>query len=159
MGTSPVTPARVRAPEPTIAPITSLASRVLAGDIVLPKFQRAFVWTPQQVLYLLDSVRRNYPIGSLLMWRTTAKLASGHEIAGLDTVAQHEGAPVHYVLDGQQRLASLVGALHGSGPIWEIAYNLEREEFLHLTEDAPTGPHIMPVRHLTPPSGRCSRGS
>ncbi|MEU6014495.1 DUF262 domain-containing protein [Streptomyces sp. NPDC047515] len=146
MGTSP---AQVRAPEPTIAPITSLASRVLNGDIVLPKFQRAFVWTPQQILYLLDSVRRNYPIGSLLMWRTTAKLASGHEIAGLDTVPQHEGAPVHYVLDGQQRLASLVGALHGSGPIWEIAYDLEREEFLHLTEEAPTGPHIMPVRHLT----------
>ncbi|WP_443047402.1 GmrSD restriction endonuclease domain-containing protein [Streptomyces sp. KMM 9044] len=67
----------MRAPEPTIAPITSLASRVLSGDIVLPKFQRAFVWTPQQILYLLDSVRRNYPIGSLLMWRTTAKLASG----------------------------------------------------------------------------------
>ncbi|AVZ72810.1 hypothetical protein SLUN_12045 [Streptomyces lunaelactis] len=146
MGTSP---AQVRAPEPTIAPITSLASRVLAGDIVLPKFQRAFVWTPQQVLYLLDSVRRNYPIGSLLMWRTTTKLASGHEIAGLDTVSQHDGAPVHYVLDGQQRLASLVGALHGSGPIWEIAYDLEREEFLHLTEESPTGPHIMPIRHLT----------
>ncbi|MFF0478992.1 DUF262 domain-containing protein [Streptomyces sp. NPDC004284] len=149
MGMSPVTAAQVRAPEPTIAPITSLASRVLTGDIVLPKFQRAFVWTPQQVLFLLDSVRRNYPIGSLLMWRTTAKLASGHEIAGLDTVPQHEGAPVHYVLDGQQRLASLVGALHGSGPVWEIAYDLEREEFLHLTEEAPTGPHIMPVRHLT----------
>ncbi|MCX4592268.1 DUF262 domain-containing protein [Streptomyces sp. NBC_01549] len=121
----------------------------MSGDIVLPKFQRAFVWTPQQILYLLDSVRRNYPIGSLLMWRTTAKLASGHEIAGLDTVPQHEGAPVHYVLDGQQRLASLVGALHGSGAIWEIAYDLEREEFLHLTEDAPTGPHIIPVRDLT----------
>ncbi|NHI09885.1 protein of unknown function DUF262 [Streptomyces sp. KO7888] len=149
MGTSSTSAARVRAPEPTIAPITSLASRVLSGDIVLPKFQRAFVWTPQQVLYLLDSVRRNYPIGSLLMWRTTAKLASGHEIAGLDTVPQHEGAPVHYVLDGQQRLASLVGALHGSGAIWEIAYDLEREEFLHLTEDAPTGPHIMPVRDVT----------
>jgi hypothetical protein len=149
LGTPSASAARVRAPEPTIAPITSLASRVLSGDIVLPKFQRAFVWTPQQILYLLDSVRRNYPIGSLLMWRTTARLASGHEIAGLDTVPQHDGAPVHYVLDGQQRLASLVGALHGSGAIWEIAYDLEREEFLHLTEDAPTGPHILPVRDLT----------
>lgn len=67
MGTSPASAARVRAPEPTIAPIASLASRVLTGDIVLPKFQRAFVWAPQQVLYLLDSVRRNYPIGSLLI--------------------------------------------------------------------------------------------
>ncbi|MFE1027194.1 DUF262 domain-containing protein [Streptomyces sp. NPDC058818] len=34
---------------------------------MLPKFQRGFVWTPEQVLYLLDSVRRNYPVGSLLM--------------------------------------------------------------------------------------------
>ncbi|WP_166029168.1 GmrSD restriction endonuclease domain-containing protein [Streptomyces chilikensis] len=128
----------------------------MSGDIVLPKFQRAFVWTPQQILYLLDSVRRNYPIGSLLMWRTTAKLASGHEVAGLDTVPQHEGAPVHYVLDGQQRLASLVGALHGTGPIWDIAYDLEREEFLHLTEEASAGPQIMPVRHLTSVSAMMS---
>ncbi|MEV8114682.1 DUF262 domain-containing protein [Streptomyces xiamenensis] len=140
--------ARVRAPEPTIAPIASLAQRVLTGDVVLPKFQRGFVWTPEQVLYLLDSVRRNYPVGSLLMWRTTAKLASGHEIAGLDTVPQHEGAPVHYVLDGQQRLASLVGALHGAGPLWNIAYDLEQEEFLHLSESTPAGPHIMPIRHV-----------
>jgi len=42
-----------------------------------------------------------------------------------------------------------VGALHGSGPIWEIAYDLEREEFLHLTEEAPTGPHIVQGRDLT----------
>ncbi|WP_078952777.1 GmrSD restriction endonuclease domain-containing protein [Streptomyces decoyicus] len=148
MGSSQVVEARVRAPEPTIAPIASLAQRVLSGDVVLPKFQRGFVWTPEQVLYLLDSVRRNYPVGSLLMWRTTANLASGHEIAGLNTVPQHEGAPVHYVLDGQQRLASLVGALHGSGPLWDIAYDLEKEEFLHLSEATPAGPHIMPIRHV-----------
>ncbi|MER7741175.1 DUF262 domain-containing protein [Streptomyces sp. NPDC096538] len=158
MGTPSTSAARVRAPEPTIAPITSLASRVLSGDIVLPKFQRAFVWTPQQILYLLDSVRRNYPIGSLLMWRTTAKLASGHEIAGLDTVPQHEGAPVHYVLDGQQRLASLVGALHGSGAIWEIGYDLEREEFLHLTR-TPRRDHTSSRSVISPRSAQSSRGS
>ncbi|MER5929363.1 DUF262 domain-containing protein [Streptomyces sp. NPDC002054] len=149
MGSPPASSGRVKAPEPTIAPITALAQRVLSGDIVLPKYQRAFVWGPEQVLHLLDSVRRNYPIGSLLLWRTPdRRLASGHEVAGLATVPQLEGAPVHYVLDGQQRLASLVGALHGRGDLWEIGYDLEREEFLHFAEDIPTGPHVIPVQNL-----------
>ncbi|MET9562528.1 DUF262 domain-containing protein [Streptomyces tauricus] len=140
---------RVTAPEPTIAPISTLAHRVLSGEIVLPKYQRAFVWEPEQVLYLLDSVRRNYPIGSLLMWRTSdRRLASGHEIAGLTAVPQVSGAPVQYVIDGQQRLASLVGAMHGQGARWRIGFDLAREEFLYLTEETPAGAHVIPVRDL-----------
>src|SRR5262245_54097308 len=45
------TPARWRqpaSPEPTIVPMARLADRVLTGEIVLPKYQRAFVWGPHQ---------------------------------------------------------------------------------------------------------------
>ena len=33
-----------RAPEPTVDRIEELAARILKGDILLPKFQREFVW-------------------------------------------------------------------------------------------------------------------
>jgi hypothetical protein len=45
-----------RAPEPTVDRIEELAGRILRGDILLPKFQRDFVWEKHQIIDLLDSI-------------------------------------------------------------------------------------------------------
>lgn len=37
------------------------------GRFKLPQFQRGFVWNEAQVALLIDSIARNYPIGSLLL--------------------------------------------------------------------------------------------
>jgi uncharacterized protein with ParB-like and HNH nuclease domain len=43
-----------RAPEPQVSHISELANRILTGDILLPKFQRDFVWDKKQIIDLLD---------------------------------------------------------------------------------------------------------
>ena len=55
----------IKDPQPSVDRIDDLASRILTGDIYLPKFQREFVWERSQVLELLDSVARNFPIGKV----------------------------------------------------------------------------------------------
>jgi Protein of unknown function DUF262 len=55
-------------PKPTVERISQLAQRVLTGDILLPRFQRDFVWPRDKIIGLLDSIARNYPIGSILLW-------------------------------------------------------------------------------------------
>lgn len=146
-----------RDPRPTVERIAELARRVLAGDVVLPRFQREFVWTRQQVLELLDSVARNYPIGSLLLWQSTQDLASERTIAGLDVGASRPGYPVNYLLDGQQRLSTICGALHwrpagDPGSIWNLAYDLAEQQFLHLTDfDDPPLP-LVPLHLLSDPA-------
>lgn len=52
---------------PSIDRIDDLARRILSGDILLPKFQRQFVWGKTQILRLLDSIAKGYPIGSILL--------------------------------------------------------------------------------------------
>ena len=42
-------------------------------EFVIPKFQRKFVWNRQNVCSLIDSVCKNYPIGSILYWETDNK--------------------------------------------------------------------------------------
>lgn len=128
----------VQDPEPTVPRLTKLADRVLSGDIVLPKFQRDFVWSRQQILDLLDSVSHNYPIGSVLLWQSTEQLASERSVAELTVAPQRHGYPVNYIIDGQQRLASICGALHwrpNGDPEsrWNIAYDLEQQKFVHRT--------------------------
>ena len=39
-------------------------------SLFLPHIQRPFVWEEEQMLRLFDSLMRNYPIQTLLFWRT-----------------------------------------------------------------------------------------
>jgi hypothetical protein len=137
--------------------ITGLASRVREGRIRLPKFQREFVWSRQQVLDLLDSIARNYPIGSLLLWRSSFNLASDRSIAGLQ-VASYDGSDdTTYLLDGCQRMSTMCGALYWEpegdpNTYWNLVYDLEEERFLHRAdlEDPPA--LQVPLRLLPEPS-------
>lgn len=37
-------------------------------EYLMPAIQREFVWGPQQIVRLVDSLMRGYPVGSFLLW-------------------------------------------------------------------------------------------
>ena len=123
-------------PQPSVDRIDELARRILSGDILLPKFQREFVWKREQVLTLLDSIVSNYPIGSVLLWQSRQELRSENRIADLEIDVPKPDYPVNYLLDGQQRLSSVCGSLYWTGTdpqsVWNIAYDLRAQRFIHL---------------------------
>jgi len=122
-------------PKPEIFRIEELVNRVKVGDIKLPKFQRLFVWNKPEILNLLDSVYKGYPIGSILLWFTNEKLSSERNIGDLEIDERAEEYPINYLLDGQQRLSSLCGALYWNGEDknskWNICFDLQKEEFFY----------------------------
>ena len=139
--------------------ITGLAAKVVDGEIRLPRFQRDFVWSRQQVLDLLDSIAQSYPIGSFLLWESadSARLASDRAIAGLPVQKVEDGAEVAYLLDGCQRLSTICGALYwqargDADSFWNLAYNLETERFLHRHDLDDPPPSQVPLRLLAKPS-------
>jgi len=125
----------LRDPEPTTPRIEQLVNQVIQGDIKIPQFQRSFVWKRQDILSLCDSVYRGYPIGSILLWLTSQKLASERTIGDLEIENRPDEFPTYYLLDGQQRLSSLCGALFWNGKNeeskWNIYFDLEKEEFFY----------------------------
>jgi hypothetical protein len=135
-------------PQPSVDRIDELARRILVGDILLPKFQRAFVWERKQVLRLLDSVNRGYPIGSVLLWQSRQELRSENSLADLEIKLPKPDYPVNYLLDGQQRLSTICGALywHGRDPSsgWNIAFDLRKGLFVHL--DSLDDPPLHQIR-------------
>ncbi|MBI0325551.1 DUF262 domain-containing protein [Burkholderia plantarii] len=148
--TVPVKP--IKDPQPSVDRIDDLARRILTGDIYLPKFQREFVWERSQVLELLDSVARNYPIGSVLLWQSRQELRSENKIADLEIAQPKPDYPVNYLLDGQQRLSSICGALYWTGEEanspWNVVYDLRSKTFQHLdTLDQPP-PHLMRLNKI-----------
>lgn len=143
-------------PKPTAERIEQLANRVLVGDIILPEFQRPFVWKRKQILDLLDSIYRNYPIGSALLWESRQELASKRSIADLNVGERSESYPVNYLLDGQQRLSTICGVLHWKPgdpkSVWNVIFDLKSEKFSHIDHTEELQPRQIPIRRLSDPA-------
>jgi hypothetical protein len=142
---------------PTAVKIDKLISRVADGDIKIPAFQRRFVWAEDQVIELLDSIYRDYPIGSILLWNSNEKLKATRNVCGFDIPDRPESYPVNYVLDGQQRLSTIYAVFckdrsQASGDnstdlgSFEIYFDLDSKRF-QLKDDVATGP-LFPLKSL-----------
>jgi hypothetical protein len=91
----------------TTVTIRQLLQRIADGEIRIPAFQREFVWEPDRVQFLMDSIFKGYPIGTVLFWRTKEKLAYDRDLGPFTLPAPKKEYPIDYVLDGQQRLTSI----------------------------------------------------
>jgi len=64
----------------------------------------------------MDSIYKNYPIGSILLWRSRSKLATEKQLGGFELPDPQQDYPIDYVLDGQQRVTSIFGTFQTSLP-------------------------------------------
>jgi hypothetical protein len=124
-----------------------LLERARADDgatVLIPDLQRPYVWTPNQVSLLVDSLIRGWPFGTLLMWKVgqgelqniphrqfwrvvdRTEDGNGSAIARKDPPAAY-----HMVLDGQQRVQSLLLALGGDA--W--GFRMEDREWAQELQD------------------------
>lgn len=127
--------------------IRDLIGDIQRGEIKIPQFQRKFVWKEDQALDLLDSISNNYPVGSLLLWRTQTKLAVERNIGDFKLPQTDDHSPTDYVLDGQQRITviySCVGAPPDESG-FAAGYNLAEEAFVQLPFE---GEAVLPMRWL-----------
>lgn len=101
-----------------------------AGRVVVPEFQRDYVWRKNKAPKLIDSLYRGFPISSLLLWR------------GMDEARARRQAPrpsksseMSWLIDGQQRVITLSRVFNGDEGI-EVVFNPDHDEF--RLEDAAT---------------------
>lgn len=99
---------------------------IAAHGYVLPAIQREFVWRPEQICNLFDSLMQGYPFGEFMFWRVEAQNSGQYrwydfvrEYHQRDNPHCPELGPIHdrpltAVLDGQQRLTAFNIGLCGS---------------------------------------------
>ena len=107
--------------------IKAVMQMISQNEIYLPAIQRKFIWEPEKIVKLFDSIMRGYPIGTFLLWFVDGEskdkytfykfIQNYHE----RDRCWNEVAPrpelresIIGVLDGQQRLNSMYVALQGS---------------------------------------------
>lgn len=100
-------------------------------QLVLPDLQRDFVWNRDQIRLLMDTVMREYPFGSLLLWQTRFLEVPYRDFVqdyttGVTFVpkVKKAGTPLRMVLDGQQRLQSLYLAIYGTHERRRLFFNI-----------------------------------
>lgn len=137
--------------------IRTAIEKVVSGQIRIPAFQRGFVWDAERVAYLMDSIYKGYPFGSLILWRTKEQLQSERHLGPFELPSHEDDYPIDYVLDGQQRLTSIFGVFQtelspgqGEDISWmqvyfdfEAADDLQESQFLVLDSD-----DVDPDRHF-----------
>lgn len=95
-------------------PLQDLLSNLAQGNLQMPRFQREFVWPVSKTRDLLDSMYKEFPIGTLFFWQAPADQHDiMREMKELGIPAPQPHQPISFILDGQQRLTSLYAAGNG----------------------------------------------
>lgn len=121
--------------------ISEILFAVDTNQLMVPRFQRGWVWKKKQVRQLFWSLYHKHPVGSLITWPTRL-----------------EGGQVENVIDGQQRLTALYGIIQGDRPPWltdevggeleNLMFNIDTEEFLYATRQMHEDPMWTDVTSL-----------
>jgi len=115
--------------------ISELLDDIRKQDLVLPEFQREYVWKRDQAKQLMVSLLKGYPVGGLLFWKTDEP----PELKKIDALPEKIGM-VTVILDGQQRLTTLFLLIEGEVPPYytekdiqtdprELYFNLDSGDF------------------------------
>ncbi|SHK25759.1 Protein of unknown function DUF262 [Pseudonocardia thermophila] len=115
-----------------MAKLGAILDQIDAGTMLLPEFQRGYVWNRDQVRGLMRSLYRGYPVGALLVWETDA---AGQAVRGGPAGITGTRS---LLLDGQQRVTTLYGVIRGRPPAFfegdpeafrGLRFNVETEAF------------------------------
>jgi len=127
--------------------IKEMLQAIQQSRYVLPAIQREFVWKPEQIARLFDSLMQDYPFGTFLFWKVEGPNSGNYKFYAFVRNYPERDNPhcpqlpdfhdkeLTAVLDGQQRLTALNIGLCGS-MAWRLPYKWK------------TSPDAYPERHL-----------
>lgn len=128
--------------------ISQLLKKIKAGHFLIPQFQRDFTWKEGQTKLLIDSIARNYPVGSLLVLgrnddvplksrKLDANYPPKDDIDMSSDSFDEPTSESYYVLDGQQRLTSIARVFLDAHPDRNYYFDLKKMH-QHFTDENPT---------------------
>lgn len=111
--------------------ISDLIKQIKVGELVLPEFQRGYIWSSEQVKNYVRSLYRRYPTGHFLIWKTYNPQRSRGQSPPT------ENSYSRLILDGQQRLTSIYTLFEATPPAFyegetlyfNLHFNLATEDF------------------------------
>jgi hypothetical protein len=117
------------------------------STVVIPDLQRPYVWDPKEVILLVDSIFKRWPFGSILCWEVQKHngylgfvpyrsflyecIRNVPNKKSLEYPKNNDASRYTMILDGQQRLQSLLLALGGDS----FGFTLTDKEWKKIIEE------------------------
>lgn len=138
--------------EPRIYFIEDVLTMMAKGRLLMPDFQRKYVWGKEQICELFDSIYKGFPIGSVLLWAPEDNVA----LISSEYIGEHiveASSDAFYIIDGQQRLTTFFMCLYESeashDPKWNVYFDLKNEKFIHLNnKKTDVKPYYLELRKV-----------
>ena len=122
--------------------IRQLIDDYRTGRIVIPEFQREYVWPPKKAAQLIDSLYKGFPVSSLLLWQ-----GPGETRARRRDPRPTRFALMNWLIDGQQRVITLSRILTGDEGI-DVVFHSEEETFRRANAATRRDPNWLRVSEL-----------
>jgi hypothetical protein len=101
----------------TKSSLKSILDEIMVGKIQLPDFQRGWIWDDEHIRSLLESIGRSFPIGSIMLLEHGGEARFQYRyVEGVDMPSNDVNVE-RLILDGQQRLTSLIQVLRLRKPV------------------------------------------
>lgn len=121
--------------------LSELYKEIEQNIVVLPNFQRGFVWSIEEQRKLLSSITVRIPIGSTLHLKGSKNDFSARGLCELTRVIPSK-EECEYVLDGQQRLSTLKNTFYDVyatsskwSPVWDSLFKQLRVRWFFAVEE------------------------
>lgn len=141
--------------------IREIIAKISEGVIRIPAFQRSFVWEAESIAFLMDSIYKEYPFGTIQLWRTSEELKTEKQIGPFKLFQRDQHYPIDYILDGQQRITSIFGVFQTELTIaddqqnpfniyfdYKADHNLQESQFFALSDNEVDSGRHFPLNIL-----------
>jgi uncharacterized protein with ParB-like and HNH nuclease domain len=118
--------------------LLTLFKKIEKGELLIPSFQRGFVWKKKEIIDLLESVYEGFPIGTLLFLQSRESVFKSSEFAPRSKRQSSSNIKDYYyeVIDGVQRLNVLYNCLYveddNKDSIFKIGFDLRNKQFTFI---------------------------
>ena len=113
-----------------------------AGRLVIPEFQREYVWKPSRAARLVDSLYRSFPVSVFLIWDSPSELRPRRR-----DPRPMRGGTCAWLIDGQQRVITLSRRVSGDEGI-DVIFHPEEDRFRLASSATQQDSNWFHVSHL-----------
>ncbi len=103
--------------------VRQLVEDYRGGRLVIPEFQREYVWKPSRAPRLMDSLYRGFPVSVLLLWTSVVEARARRR-----DPRPARSSTTSWLIDGQQRVITLSRILSGDEGI-EVLFSPDADVF------------------------------
>lgn len=136
--------------KPDTISVIQLRDKILGGEIVVPQYQRGIVWTQTQKDKLIDSLKKGYPFGTILLYRMNNRDRIIDGLQRSSTIFDFMQNPSRFFNENDidlEMIQSIIRLMEVNGNLERIRDEVKRKFVNWIKDDHPTMDSVRNIQY------------